>query len=323
MTANDVLSSEKKKSQEEQQERVDNINPPQTPSGLQSDSSVKLQQNLNGFLHGDLKVGLGPLPMQPSGPNLIFPLQQQLLLAAAAAAANQINTPMNTSFQVQPCHSQQAISYQQAVAAMTAGMQVTHNLIPEHLQAYAMAASLNGTPGHQPALILPGTTTPPVMAPSPTISTTPTPPILTVQDRPFVPPLYNGVNVNYPGVRMLHASPPVYVVDNFLTPFECDFLIAAASDSWTPAPVVGKGAGEISASRTSSTCYLAREDLPDYMRKVSLLTGKPVNHCELPQVGRYLPSQQYLQVSNLYHHQQQTKKAKTEGYSQPLSHILT
>lgn len=31
------------------------------------------------------------------------------------------------------------------------------------------------------------------------------------------------------------------------------------------------------------------------MRKVSLLTGKPAEHCELPQVGRYLPSQQYLQ----------------------------
>jgi prolyl 4-hydroxylase len=31
------------------------------------------------------------------------------------------------------------------------------------------------------------------------------------------------------------------------------------------------------------------------LRKVSLLTGKPAEHCELPQVGRYLPSQQYLQ----------------------------
>lgn len=31
------------------------------------------------------------------------------------------------------------------------------------------------------------------------------------------------------------------------------------------------------------------------MRKISLLTGKPVDHCELPQVGRYFPSQQYLQ----------------------------
>ena len=90
-------------------------------------------------------------------------------------------------------------------------------------------------------------------------------------------------------------TPPIFCVEHFLTPYECDFLIHAAQDSFGPAPVVGKGSGEVSPSRTSSTCYLAREDLPDLMRKVSLLTGKPVEHCELPQVGRYFPTQQYLQ----------------------------
>ena len=120
-------------------------------------------------------------------------------------------------------------------------------------------------------------------------------PALTVQDRPLVPPIYNGINPNYPGAQMLHANPPIFAVENFLSPAECDFLIEAAGDALGPAPVVGKGAGEVSASRTSSTCYLAREDLPEYLRKISLLTGKPAEHCELPQVGRYLPSQQYLQ----------------------------
>mmetsp|Transcript_11733 Transcript_11733/g.24675 ORF Transcript_11733/g.24675 Transcript_11733/m.24675 type:complete len:707 (+) Transcript_11733:290-2410(+) len=120
-------------------------------------------------------------------------------------------------------------------------------------------------------------------------------PALTVQDRPLVPPIYNGINPNYPGVQLLHSHPPIYAVENFLTRAECDFLIHAASDAFGPAPVVGKGAGEVSPSRTSSTCYLAREDLPEYLRKVSLLTGKPPEHCELPQVGRYYPSQQYLQ----------------------------
>jgi prolyl 4-hydroxylase len=108
-------------------------------------------------------------------------------------------------------------------------------------------------------------------------------------------PVYNGVNPNYPGLKVLHNSPPVFCVENFLTPAECDFLVSAAHDAFGPAPVVGKGTGEITPSRTSSTCYLAREDLPDLLRKITLLTGKPVDHCELPQVGRYLPSQQYLQ----------------------------
>jgi hypothetical protein len=121
----------------------------------------------------------------------------------------------------------------------------------------------------------------------PSSSSSPSPP----------PAIYNGVNPNYPGLRMIHGTPPIYCVDQFLTPSECHFLIEAASDSFTPAPVVGKGSGEISASRTSSTCYLAREDVPDLMRKVSALTGKPIEHCELPQVGRYLTSQRYVQVS--------------------------
>jgi hypothetical protein len=182
---------------------------------------------------------------------------------------------------------------------------IIHNLIPQHLQASALVAPcLHGTPGYQPALVLPNQAFPAneflppnAHGPIPHSLAPPPQPALTVQDRPLVPPVFNGVNPCYPGLRQVHLDPPVFVVDNFLTPFECDFLVQAANGSWTPAPVVGKGAGEISSSRTSSTCYLAREDLPDYMLKVSILTNKPIEHCELPQVGRYLPSQQYLHVS--------------------------
>ena len=94
--------------------------------------------------------------------------------------------------------------------------------------------------------------------------------------------------------KLIHAHPPIYVVDQFLDHAECDFLIESARNSFCPAPVVGEGEGVISPARTSSTCYMAREDLPEYMRKISLLTGKNPEHCELPQVGQYLPSQQYM-----------------------------
>ena len=119
------------------------------------------------------------------------------------------------------------------------------------------------------------------------------PPIPTAS--PTTPLIYNGVNPNYPGLRVVNRSPPMFAVDQFLTPSECQFLMHAAHDSLGPAPVVGKGAGEISQARTSSTCYLAREDLAQLMRKVCCLTGKPLEHCELPQVGQYLATQQYLQ----------------------------
>eukprot|EP00567_Pseudictyota_dubia_P000443 CAMPEP_0197467842 /NCGR_PEP_ID=MMETSP1175-20131217/65775_1 /TAXON_ID=1003142 /ORGANISM="Triceratium dubium, Strain CCMP147" /LENGTH=326 /DNA_ID=CAMNT_0043003925 /DNA_START=357 /DNA_END=1336 /DNA_ORIENTATION=+ len=119
-------------------------------------------------------------------------------------------------------------------------------------------------------------------------------PPFTVQDRPSFEPVYNGVNPNYPGLRVLSSDPPIFAVDDFLTRAECDFLVRAASDSLQTAPVVGKGAGQVSQARTSSTCFLAREDLPEYIAKVSALTGKQPRQCELPQVGRYLQTQQYM-----------------------------
>ncbi len=214
------------------------------------------------------QFGHGPIPYQID----VWPLQQQMLLAMAQENASAVLALQH--------------------AAVSCG--VTHNMIQQHLQGTAMPTSFNSLADHQSTLILQGNMTPSAYM---AMQQEPPVPVLTVQDRPHVPPVYNGVNLNYPGLHIINAVPPIYVVDNFLTPYECEFLVAAANDSWSPAPVVGKGTGEISSSRTSSTCYLAREDLPDYMRKVSLLTGKPIEHCELPQVGRYLHTQQYLQVS--------------------------
>ena len=167
------------------------------------------------------------------------------------------------------------------------------NLDPSRILTVAVTPTTHSTLEQTAALAVAAASNSSHLIATAAISPEPIP--LTVQDRPMTAPVYNGVNPNYPGLKVLHNSPPVFCVENFLTPHECDFLINAAQDSFGPAPVVGKGSGEISPSRTSSTCYLAREDLPDLLRKVTLLTGKPVDHCELPQVGRYLPSQQYLQ----------------------------
>jgi len=104
---------------------------------------------------------------------------------------------------------------------------------------------------------------------------------------------YLEVNRLYPGVTAISTTPPVYTVEGFLSAEECNALIEAARDHMTPAPVVGPGNGEVSVSRTSSTCYLAREDLPSICTKVCALTGKPVEDLELPQVGRYRTGEFY------------------------------
>eukprot|EP00903_Cladosiphon_okamuranus_P015949 g14732.t1 len=109
----------------------------------------------------------------------------------------------------------------------------------------------------------------------------------------FPPHAFLQLNPLYPGLRTLWETPPLYVVDDFFTAPECDALMALASNYMIASPVVGAGAGEVSESRTSSSCFLAREDLPTVCRKVVALTGKPFEHLELPQVGRYYTSQKY------------------------------
>jgi prolyl 4-hydroxylase len=227
------------------------------------------------------------------------PAEWQALILAASANNNSSRALQQQQQQLVALQSFQSLQQAQQLAAaqqalLAANPAMTHNLIPIHLQASALAPTMHGTPGH-PSAVIPTTGLQAAAAAAVAAASPPSPPPLTVQDRLLTPAVYNGVNPAYPGLRVLNSQPPVFGVDNFLTPLECQFLVAAAQDSFGPAPVVGKGAGEVSPSRTSSTCYLAREDLPDLLRKVCLLTGKPVEHCELPQVGRYFPSQQYLQ----------------------------
>jgi hypothetical protein len=174
-----------------------------------------------------------------------------------------------------PQHQQQAV---QAFPSLNSNIQqqqqlLLHNqqqnyfsnsIIPTHLQTET--ASLAGTPGHPPALIVNN---------NDSTTNNNTTNNNTTDHCSFV---YNGVNPNYPGLRVLCQDPPVFAVDDFLTLTECNFLITHAHDCLEPAPVVGEGAGEIHASRTSSTCYFAREDLPALLQKVTHLTGKPWAH---------------------------------------------
>jgi hypothetical protein len=105
-------------------------------------------------------------------------------------------------------------------------------------------------------------------------------------------PVYHTLNQEYPGIERIHDGPPMYLVHDFLSDHEADFLIDVA-ESCLSRSLVG---GEIeSMLRTSDSCYFKQDDLPGLMQKITSLTGKPVEHCESPQVARYVASQQYRQ----------------------------
>ena len=105
-------------------------------------------------------------------------------------------------------------------------------------------------------------------------------------------PVYHSLNQDYPGLERLQISdgPPISLVHDFLSDHEADFLIDVA-ESCVSRSLVG---GEIeSAGRTSESCYLEQDALPGLMEKVTSLTGKPLAHCEYPQVAKYVAGQEY------------------------------
>jgi hypothetical protein len=42
---------------------------------------------------------------------------------------------------------------------------------------------------------------------------------------------YSDIDLDYPGLALLHADPPVLAVHGFMRPEECDALVAAAQES--------------------------------------------------------------------------------------------
>jgi prolyl 4-hydroxylase len=105
------------------------------------------------------------------------------------------------------------------------------------------------------------------------------------------------INTAYPNVQQVpNTDPPIFVVDNFLSPEECATLQDSARSWMHRAPVVGKGIGVSSHARTSTTCFLDRDKFPEIMGKVSALTNKPIDDFEYPQVGRYANTQRCVSL---------------------------
>ncbi len=222
-------------------------------------------------------IGLGTAVINPT--SMLNVSQQQQQQSMSALLRNHLTASVAGTGQLHPSLQQHGL-----LNTLTTPQNVISTTVPSLTTTTTATAKLSSLPPTPNLTSVPQS----ILLPNPSLG-------LTVQDHPNKNPIYNGVNPNYPNLNVLNQNPPIFSVTNFLTTTECDFLINVAQDCFSPAPVVGKGAGEVSPSRTSSTCYLAREDLPRYLAKVCALTGKPVEHCELPQVGRYYPSQQYLQ----------------------------
>lgn len=104
------------------------------------------------------------------------------------------------------------------------------------------------------------------------------------------------LKANYPGMRLAVANPPIYLCDDFLSPAECDALVAVAA----PRMARSKIGSKISDVRTSTTCLLPHDEdaaagsaSAAITSKIRRLTGKSLKCMENVQVARYERGQHY------------------------------
>ena len=131
--------------------------------------------------------------------------------------------------------------------------------------------------------------------------------------------LVHDVDLEYPGLRLVHLDPPVFVIEDFLSAEECDrFTALAAADDdeekeeeegcpvamKVGSPTFGQ-LGALNAARTSTTWFLRYDAVREFVERNAALLK--LSDCgidcanrrfEEPQLVRYEPGQQvYRPVS--------------------------
>lgn len=102
----------------------------------------------------------------------------------------------------------------------------------------------------------------------------------------------------------MYRDPPIFAVEKFLSPEQCDRLICLSFGRLQDAHVVGRGEGATNTfgyrqgktpGRTSRTCTLSKEEAAFLIAKAEALAHTSSKTMELPQVGVYARGQRYDQ----------------------------
>ena len=98
----------------------------------------------------------------------------------------------------------------------------------------------------------------------------------------------------FPKKRLIHNDPPIYVIDDFLSPNECKYIIQISEKKVEKSLVVDpvSGSGIPHPSRTSFSFYHGY-DIKWLISRVHRLTNIPQENQEPTQVARYLKGQFY------------------------------
>ncbi len=99
--------------------------------------------------------------------------------------------------------------------------------------------------------------------------------------------VFTPINESYPGLRKVNEYPPIYVIDNFLTPEECDSLIEMSKDKLQISEVVNENETSVSNLRKSNSAYFPYDQVPFLKEKAEALIGRSSDTFEQAQVTYY------------------------------------
>ncbi len=101
---------------------------------------------------------------------------------------------------------------------------------------------------------------------------------------------------SYPGADRIAEEPPVYLLENYLTPAECTHLIEMSEPNMKRAVVTGGDDGVESEGRTGGVNWVQHDTTPTTLaisERTAELVGFPLDNAESLQVINYGPGQEY------------------------------
>ena len=121
--------------------------------------------------------------------------------------------------------------------------------------------------------------------------------------------------------------PDIVVIDNFLSPEECDFIVAAAKPKIKRSSVVNRDTGDsyVHPARTSSGAYFAPSELsigPTIDMRIAELIRVPVTHGEGLQILNYQVGERYLPHYDYFSPSDPGSKKHLEQGGQRIATIL-
>jgi hypothetical protein len=109
--------------------------------------------------------------------------------------------------------------------------------------------------------------------------------------------IFPGLDISWPGLRVLHLDPLVLVVDNFFTEEECDEYLALREGGSSVVHELSQSATFSSATasaRTSTTWFVAYQSAPSLLARAAALLGvADLARFEEPQLVRYQSGQYF------------------------------